>query len=369
VKKNQDDTDIGESTRRYEAWLRRQTTVVDADLQRKHVAMGRSVFEFLRATYYRWAETWPQECRGLAEAPRVLAVGDLHVENFGTWRDAEGRLAWGINDFDEAAPLPYTSDLVRLATSACLASRESRLRLKPRDVCATLLAGYAEALRAKGAPIILAERHRRLGERVLDVLVEPRSFWTRKISATLRPRPAAPKRCRDVLRRILPDGSAGLTIQARAAGVGSLGRLRFVALARWDGARIAREAKAFVSSASLWARGEAVPDPPHTFAARLLKAAIRSHDPFLSIADGWIVRRLAPDSDKIRLGSLGNGFEPELLTLMGRETANVHVATPGAATAILRHLGRLKPGWLRKAARKMSARTRVDHRAWRLTPR
>ena len=25
-------------------------------------------------------------------APPVLAVGDLHVENFGTWRDAEGRL-------------------------------------------------------------------------------------------------------------------------------------------------------------------------------------------------------------------------------------------------------------------------------------
>jgi len=36
----------------------------------------------------------------------VLAVGDLHVENFGTWRDAEGRLIWGVNDFDEAWRLP-----------------------------------------------------------------------------------------------------------------------------------------------------------------------------------------------------------------------------------------------------------------------
>jgi uncharacterized protein (DUF2252 family) len=24
------------------------------------------------------------------------------VENFGAWRDVEGRLIWGINDFDEA---------------------------------------------------------------------------------------------------------------------------------------------------------------------------------------------------------------------------------------------------------------------------
>ena len=51
----------------------------------------------------------------------MLAVGDIHVENFGTWRDAEGRLVWGVNDFDEAARMPYAIDIVRLATSAVLA--------------------------------------------------------------------------------------------------------------------------------------------------------------------------------------------------------------------------------------------------------
>jgi uncharacterized protein (DUF2252 family) len=57
-------------------------------------------------------------CAQLADAPQVLAVGDLYTENFGTWRDAEGRLVWGVNDLDEAHPLPYTNDLVRLATRA-----------------------------------------------------------------------------------------------------------------------------------------------------------------------------------------------------------------------------------------------------------
>jgi hypothetical protein len=38
-----------------------------------------------------------------AGAPVVTGVGDLHVENFGTWRDADARLVWGVNDFDEAA--------------------------------------------------------------------------------------------------------------------------------------------------------------------------------------------------------------------------------------------------------------------------
>src|SRR5262249_20118319 len=61
----------------------------------------------------------------------------LHVENYGSSRDAEGRLVWGINDFDEAGPPPYTNDLVRLATSAWLAieigSLGDRLCCRLRD--------------------------------------------------------------------------------------------------------------------------------------------------------------------------------------------------------------------------------------------
>ena len=67
--------------------------------------------------------------------PQVLSVGDLHVENFGTWRNAEGRMVWGINDFDEAYPMAYTNDLVRLAASACLAIRQDALKLDPDDAC------------------------------------------------------------------------------------------------------------------------------------------------------------------------------------------------------------------------------------------
>src|SRR5262245_41524700 len=115
--------DILESTRGYERWLSGHTSLIATDLRQKHDRMAdpSSAFPFLRATFYRWTQIWPTVCPILATAPRVLAVGDLHIENFGTWRDAEGRLAWGINDFDEAFELPYTNDLVRLATSALLA--------------------------------------------------------------------------------------------------------------------------------------------------------------------------------------------------------------------------------------------------------
>src|SRR6516162_2458538 len=112
---------IKSSTRAYEAWLGERIPLIPKDLKTKHERMRQSVFAFLRATFYRWIELWPEVCSELSMAPSVLAVGDLHIENFGTWRDAEGRLIWGVNDFDETVTLPYTQDLVRLATSALLA--------------------------------------------------------------------------------------------------------------------------------------------------------------------------------------------------------------------------------------------------------
>ena len=133
---------VVEATRSYERWVGRQVPMVRADLAFKHEQMAVAPFPFLRATFYRWAQQWESCCGDLAAAPRVLAVGDLHTQNFGTWRDQEGRLIWGINDFDEAFPMAYTNDLVRLATSARLSiaagtmqiSAACRMRRNPRRV-------------------------------------------------------------------------------------------------------------------------------------------------------------------------------------------------------------------------------------------
>ena len=109
---------IVKATRKFEEWLCLHTHIVKEDLRFKHKEMACAAFPFLRATFYRWVQVWPETCDEIAKAPRVIAIGDLHVENFGTWRDAEGRLIWGVNDFDEAAVMPYTNDLLRLATSS-----------------------------------------------------------------------------------------------------------------------------------------------------------------------------------------------------------------------------------------------------------
>src|SRR5215471_5203461 len=119
--------DVHEATRSYEAWVRTHIPVRPQDLKTKHERMRESPFVFLRGTFYRWQQEWRRNCPKQLDAPVVLAVGDLHIEKFGTWRDAEGRLVWGVNDVDEAARLPYTQDLVRLATSALLAIETEHL--------------------------------------------------------------------------------------------------------------------------------------------------------------------------------------------------------------------------------------------------
>src|SRR5260370_39458377 len=98
--------------------------------------MAANAFSFLRATFYRWAELWPEEVPEAADAPKVLAVGDLHVENFGTWRDVEGRLGLGVNDIDGANTLPYTNDPGRPCTRARVGAPGGAPPLKREEACA-----------------------------------------------------------------------------------------------------------------------------------------------------------------------------------------------------------------------------------------
>jgi uncharacterized protein (DUF2252 family) len=98
---------IHEWTEAYEEWLATLVPfVVAADIQKKHDAMADAPFVFLRATYYAWARLGPAEFPELAEAPEVVSVGDLHLENFGTWRDTGGGSPGNINDFDGRRSCP-----------------------------------------------------------------------------------------------------------------------------------------------------------------------------------------------------------------------------------------------------------------------
>ncbi|MFE3515684.1 DUF2252 domain-containing protein [Streptomyces sp. NPDC059166] len=77
---------------------------------------------------------------------RVWIHGDLHAENFGTYMDANGRLVFNVNDFDEAFVGPFTWDLKRFAASVALIGYSKALG---DDQITELVRVYAAAYRER----------------------------------------------------------------------------------------------------------------------------------------------------------------------------------------------------------------------------
>jgi hypothetical protein len=354
---------IKKATKCYEAWLGRRLPLLPADVKVKHAQMRTSAFAFLRATFYRWAQLWSEVLPELAKVPAVLGVGDLHVENFGTWRDQDGRLVWGINDFDEASSLPYTNDLVRLAASARLAIREDRLDCDPDAAVRAVLEGYEDSLAKGGQPLVLADQHIWLRELATPRLRNPDRFWGKLRRAPLAARPI-PLVVARALQAALPEPGLKFRVVHRQAGLGSLGRRRFTALAEWRGGLVAREAKELTTSAWHWEkttdRGGAI------HYATAMSGAVRAADPFVSVQSSWLVRRLAPDCSRIELASLPRQKdELRLLYVMGWETANIHLGTRGAKRSVAADLRQRGSKWLRKSSEAMARATLKDWKEWR----
>ena len=358
-----DSADVVAATAAYEAWLGTHLRVLPRDLERKHVAMSSGLFPFFRATFYLWVQRWASVCPELVRAPRVVAVGDLHLENFGTWRDLEGRLIWGVNDFDEGWRLPYTNDLVRLAASVVVADEENDLRIDGESALEALLEGYRSSLKAGGQAFVLAEQHHALGEMAADRLHEPKAFW-RKLTDLPDVVGAVPADARKAIREALPQGTSNVRMVHRVSGLGSLGRERVVGVGEWEGGLVAREAKALGPSAA--AQGAKQPRRRTWLAyGYTVRHAVRCPDPSLRILRHWIVRRLAPDCCRLELSALPRKRdERELLYDMGWETANVHLGSERAR--ILEGDLRSRPkAWLSRAAKRMRDAIRADWQTWR----
>ncbi len=300
---------IQEATQSYEAWMRKCTTVVETDLRAKHQQMRRELFLFFRGTYYRWAQLFPEVCPKLSRSPKVLACGDLHVGSFGTWRDQEGRLAWGVDDFDEAYPLAYTNDLVRLATSVKIVTDSEQLRIKLKRGCNAILEGYEQGLQTAGCPPVLAEHEKNLEKLGIEAIKPTQDFWG-KLNQLPGVSGSMPQNLKAALEKTLPP-RIKYKLRRRKAGMGSLGQPRFVAIAEWQGGCIAREAKGLVPSSSMWAAGKT--GRGQGYYEEAISGAVRSRDPFQRSIGGWLIRRLSPDSNPIEITDLPKDRDEERL--------------------------------------------------------
>ena len=351
-------TNIRKSVQAYEDWLAKQLgrEIVAKDIAAKREKMRESPFVFLRATYWRWAETILEACPDLADATPVLAVGDIHLENFGTWRDADGRLVWGVNDFDEAAQMPYVLDLVRLAASALLAN-PSRGGAAAQ-MCAAVLAGYAEGLK-KPRPIVLDRDWAWLRE-LLAVSDKQRArFWSKIEEAKRTPAPAP---YRKALAEAMPEPRLDMWTARRIAGTGSLGRPRWIGVADWQGAPVVRELKVVFASAWTLAHGRA---SQAIRCAEIANGRYRARDPWYRHVGNVVVRRLSPNNRKIEAEKGGVSLvTPDLLQAMGLELANVHLGTSNSGEAIARDLKARKGDWFLANAKQAATAVTRDFEDW-----
>jgi hypothetical protein len=354
--------DIVRGTADFEKWASRHVKLVPSEVRLKHRNMALSAFPFLRATFYRWAQWWPVVCPELARAPQVLTIGDLHVENFGTWRDLEGRLIWGVNDFDEAWPASYAVDLVRLVASAYLAIDEQHLAITRKAAREAMEEGYRDSIAHGGRPFVLAEHHRWLRLVALSKLRDPVVFW-QKILACPKYKGKLPKDVLELVHRSMPVRTMNLEFRSRIAGLGSLGHPRVLTLATWDGAHVVREAKQLTPSAWIWARQL---HSAQILSRELIETSVRVLDPHVHFAAHWIVRRLAPDCCHIEIHSLPEERDEERLAYyMGWETANIHLGSRKAISAVKRDLAKRRGRWLHKSSKTMLNATLADWKCWR----
>jgi hypothetical protein len=346
------------AAKQYEEWLSNYCDLDSEALAAKKRKMGKSAFAFLRATFFRWPHYLEAVDPRILQVPTVLCVGDIHLENYGTWRDNEGRLVWGINDFDEAAELPFTSDLVRLTASALL-EISKRAVLSNQAAISAIATGYRRGLNGQPQPFVLEDLHPELRDLAIVTGEDAKDEW-RKIrrDGEVPARKLGPP-LRDLLLTCLPSGTTNVRFYRRKAGLGSLGRRRYVALGTWYGGLVAREAKAAAPSAIRMPKLR-IADPLADY-RRIEALGFRARDPHLRLADDWIVRRLSPESRKIEIDKIEQVTHRQtLLEAMGHELANVHRGTARMAARLANALDKLPKNWLHRAAEAAAARVRED---------
>jgi uncharacterized protein (DUF2252 family) len=115
-------------------------------LAMKYQLMRTSPFVFLRGTCHLFYQRLPHGSV-LEAAPPVWICGDMHLENFGSYK-ADNRLVYfDINDFDEACLAPSLFELIRLLTSVLVGAADLRVsRAEALALCHTAVDAYAAAL-------------------------------------------------------------------------------------------------------------------------------------------------------------------------------------------------------------------------------
>jgi uncharacterized protein (DUF2252 family) len=86
----------------------------------KYEGMSENMFRFFRGTNHLFYEDL-KSAGGLPPSPLAWICGDLHLENFGSFKSDKRLVYFDLNDFDEALLAPVCWEVVRMVTSIFVA--------------------------------------------------------------------------------------------------------------------------------------------------------------------------------------------------------------------------------------------------------
>ncbi|MGC4060913.1 MAG: DUF2252 family protein [Aquabacterium sp.] len=225
-------------------------------LAMKYARIRQNPFVFMRGTCHLFHQQLPDH-KAFVKAPPAWACGDLHLENFGSYKGDNRLVYFDINDFDEAVLAPATLDALRFMSSVTLAAETMQVSAKEakalngafldayfgalaqgkarwieRDTAQGLVHDLLDGLRARQRPAFLDGRtvlkgQRRTlrvdGKKALPVTAAQRRHVVSLLDAF-------------ACTQDKPGFFDVLDVARRIAGNGSLGLERYVILVRGKGA-------------------------------------------------------------------------------------------------------------------------------------
>ena len=126
-------------------------------VQIKYKLMTENMFRFYRGTCHIFYEDLAA-AKALPASPAAWICGDLHLENFGSYKATNRLVHFDLNDFDEAVLAPCLWEVVRMVTSILIAFKSLKIEDKRAYNMAQLfIKSYASTL-AKGKAYYIEEQ-------------------------------------------------------------------------------------------------------------------------------------------------------------------------------------------------------------------
>ena len=154
----------------------------------KYKFMLENQFRFFRGTCHLFYEDLSRH-KDFPKAPPGWICGDLHLENFGSYRSSNDQVYFDLNDFDEAILAPVTWEIVRLVTSIFVGfdsldipneKAQKMAKLFLRTYTATLLTGKPDYVESAMAGGIICDFLARVAKRKQRMILDKRTVLKKR---------------------------------------------------------------------------------------------------------------------------------------------------------------------------------------------